>query len=154
MVKMKLKDLPSWLKGVILGGVIGLLFIIIALIIDAPKINRLPEFLILMLIIYVLFPALLGAIIGFFSARIKNKFVFWGGIIGLIVGLFSIPLFETRIGILFLYPLAILLKLILYISRETNVGEGGGIIAILFHIPLWTLIGALIGWIVGKVRKK
>ena len=92
------KRLKGWQKGGLIGSLFGLILTLSSMIVDTPKINNLLEFLIFMLFIYIFTSALFGIIIGYFSYKIKNKFTFFGGIIGLIIGMFSILLFETKIG--------------------------------------------------------
>lgn len=149
--------LKGWQKGAILGVIIGVIFIALSLLIEGLGPN-LSELLVFMSILYILVPALCGAFIGLLGPHIKlkNNPLFLGGIIGLIVGLFSILLFEVEVlNLIFLYPLKILGMLVLYITGPIGpLGEGVGPLFILIHIILWSLIGTLIGFVIKKKKRK
>lgn len=148
------EKLKIWQKGAIFGGIIGLIFIVVALISDPPSYNRLLESLVFMFVFYILFPVLLGAFIGFLSSLTKNKFVFVGGIVGLLIGIFGIMLMEKVkfLGIIIAWPVVFLGKFISYI--DSNFWRSLGPLVIFLNILLWILIGLIIGLIISKIKRK
>src|SRR3989344_9095857 len=103
---MKFKNFPTWLKGGVIGGCIGLVLLIINLFDTNPNtINRFLEILFVFFLIFLIPSVLVGIFIGFFSSRIKNKSILIGGLVGLFVGVFSFLVIEnTQIGKIFLLP--------------------------------------------------
>jgi len=151
------KRLKGWQKGGLIGSLFGLILTLSSMIVDTPKINNLLEFLIFMLFIYIFTSALFGIIIGYFSYKIKNKFTFFGGIIGLIIGMFSILLFETKIGNIFLYFLSFVLNVLKIFFPSSILNSGGMALApifIIFNIILWSFIGLITGFIIYLIKKR
>lgn len=152
MARENKKKFKYWQKGAIFSGIIGLIFIIISLTIERVPYENLPEGLGVMFILYIIPLILFGAFIGFLSSLVKNKFIFSGGIIGLMMGVFSILFFENKKFIeIVTYPLNVLNKFVLHISSAS---KGGGIIFILIHILSLSFAGILVGLIIGKIIGK
>ena len=93
----------------------------------------------------------MGGIIGFLSSLTKNKFVFIGGIIGLIVGLYFEFLLITQKGIKILW----FLKLInvFYYPLHDDIVFRFFILPILLVI-VFSLIGILLGFVGGIIVRK
>ena len=146
---MKFKKLKGWKKGGIIGLLIGLIIGILFL----PGDSSFETIIIQILFILILPLTLIGIYIGFLNS-IKNKYIGRAGIIGLITGLFLSTLLLTPDG----YNLLKWLAKPIFNLHYLITGCTSDCYDLIFIYPivfiiLFNLIGILIGFILGKLRK-
>jgi hypothetical protein len=151
------KDWPYWLKGGVIGLIILLILYILAistpssdmgnifswtiLMIGIPIIRIIGDLPILFYIIFFIYFFILGSIIGWVFGKIS-----WGKI------------FEhIKISKSSLYGGLILVGIMLILSfipgiNTTFYGSNSDYASLIYVLPLVFIIGAVIGWIVGKIK--
>lgn len=140
-------NLKYWKKGLILGGLVWVTFICLAIILYGPK--NLSTILLYFLLILVAPFIAMWFITGFLSSLTKNRFVFIGGVIGLIIGLYFDLLLLTQKSINFLW----LIRILSYFSG------GGDPISRALMFPIMSifvssLAGILLGFVIGVIVKR
>jgi hypothetical protein len=129
------KELPSWKKGGLIGGLV-----LIAILFAESGFRFFYTGILRSIIEYLINFAVGFAIGSLFSFK---KFWFKGGLIGLGIGVivFILGIFDL------FFPATILIMLFLFLGFRDW-------IAYILTIVLFALIGAFIGWMVGKIRGK
>lgn len=149
------KKLKGWKKGLILGAVAGLIFTLL-LFFQLELLGSSFEigFLLLPLIIIIIPSILMGGVIGLLSSLTKNRFIFVGGIIGLVVGLYFEFLEGIREGGSLSWPMRLILYFYNLVTGHLPYYEDFVTRAFLFPIILvvvFSLAGILLGFVTGAI---
>lgn len=147
------------LKGIFSGTIIGLIFITIGIFLEG-GIDKYGRMILVSYLIYIIPLILIGAFIGLVSSFVKRraKFLFWGGMTGILIGVFGLLSFAYlwTIGRALFVPTSFVFELFIKIIGQIDsaAAHGLGPLIALIHIVLWAVIGLIGGIIVSLFANK